>query len=420
MISQLSHVVKTAITFGLVFNLSFSSYPSASTGRLALAVMAMIYGRDALLLIRRFAISNSLSLLVLIAPLPFSMFWLSFNGGEESTMVSRASWFLLFVVLAAFLYVRMCQHKLSLAMAYFLVAMLAQAIFVFYSMLNPDFRIWVDRILVESGNIDFTDGVRFSGLSNGGGAALSVQLSLGVASAIVLLSQTKSYWIKNILIIAALFLTASTIFVGRTGLYLSILMLLFTPFLFRKGLLLSFILLFIFSFFVYPLVQEVAESGVEIENNQIKLDRTMAWAFDVIITGESSSAEALASDLSYARELSSLELLIGSGRVLDANGYNYANHDSGYLQTIYAIGLPLSVAFYLVLFLIYIRLLRFEKGNLKVIGLALALMVLALEIKEPFVFKYTLPFFVFVYTYIIWCNKSAKTMRFGLRPLLIK
>lgn len=391
-----SSLCKVALTFGLIFNLSFSAAPFLSTGRLALLVMIIAYGKDAFRLIVQFAQKYTFSLTLSLSLILFSMLWLAINSAEDSVMFSRAFWFFIFVIVGSFLYVRMCRFSLTSAMMYYLTAMLAQALFVFNSVLDPEFRDWVEQALIVGGNIDFSEGVRFSGLTNGGGALLSVQLALGVAASLVLFSQSRSSLVKLGLVIGALLLVVATVFVGRTGLYFSILMIL--GFILFSGRPLLVSIIFIVSVCIVSLFFLSANTeSFDLEDNPIKLDRTVSWAFDIFLFGESDSANSLVNELSNIREISAKEIFIGSGRLVEHDGSNYSKHDSGYLHLVYALGLPLSALFYGALFWIYWKNLLLVKGKLKVIGLVLVALVFFLEIKEPFIFKYTLPFFVLVY-----------------------
>ena len=203
----------------------------------------------------------------------------------------------------------------------------------------------------------------------------------------------------------ALIITIATIFVGRTGFYISILMML--GFILLSGRLLFIAIPIATLIFVLsPYITSDVGKRFELQNNNANFDRTVNWAFDFFISGESSSANVLVSGLSKVRELSTTTLLIGSGRVIEYDGLNYSRHDSGYIHSLYSLGLPLSILFYFGLFYIYWKMLLPVRGKLKIIGLTLTLLVFLLEIKEPFIFKYTLPFFVLVYIYLARFNFS--------------
>jgi hypothetical protein len=342
--------------------------------------------------------NNRTGFFILILLMPLSLMWLAYNNANDLTILSRAFWFVIFAVFSAFLYVQMCQYNLNTAMSYIVVVMVLQAVFVYISILSPDFRIWVGQALVSGGNVDFSNAVRFSGLSNGGAANLSLQLGLGVAAAAVIYTQTRSEFTKYLLLVSALFITFSTVFVGRTGLYLSLLMLTSLLLTFAKSpIKLAILALSLWGVVLF--VNSASSNYFASGDNPVKLDRTVNWAFDVFMYGDSDSVNALM-DLSSVREPTITNLLIGSGRVSEYDGSNYAGHDSGYLHLIYAVGLPFSILFYISLLMIYIRIIKPVRGGLKLYGLIFIALIFFLEIKEPFIFKYSLPFFVFVYSYL--------------------
>lgn len=409
------HSINVMLTFGLIFNLVFSAVPALSTGRVTLLILLAMYGKDTLNIMVKFARQYTVAFTTFLLLLLFSMAWLVVNGVDDAVMFSRAFWFLIFTVLSSFLYARMCRFNFSTAMLYYLVAMLIQAFFVFNSVLNPEFRGWVDQTLVNAGNIDFSDGVRFAGLSNGGGAGLSLALGLGVVASVALFSQSQSNLGKLVLVLAAIIITIATVFVGRTGLYLSLLMLLGFILLSGRSLLIP-ILLVIVTWLASTYILSASSDGVQLEGNDIKLDRTVNWAFELFMFGESSSSDALVSALSKLRELTVTNLIIGSGRISELDGSNYSGHDSGYLHSLYALGLPLSLIFYIVLFGIYWKMLQPVQGVLKKIGLVLIALVFILELKEPFIFKYTLPFFVLVYCYLAQYKFLEKGIRENTFP----
>lgn len=408
MSSLISHSTKSILTFLLIFNLSFSAIPKVSTGRLCLLIMTIIYGQEALRLAVNYTRQFKVPVVIFLSLLPFTLIWVVFHGSEDSIAASRALFFLLFSIYSSFLFVRMCRFSLGYGMIYFLAAILMQSFFVYASVFYSEFRYWTGQVLVGSGNIDFSEGVRFSGLSNGGGADLSLTLSLGVISAVILFSQTQNSFKRVILFFLALFITTATIFTGRTGFYISIFSMLGFIAFSRRTFFIPFLLI-VFTLFIYLFISSANTNEIEFENNDIKLNRTINWAFDLFLAGESSSANALVAELSKTRELDLKTILMGSGRVQEFDGSNYSGHDSGYLHSLYSLGLPISILFYSALWWVLWRKLVSVQGPLKIIGLMLIALVFVVEIKEPFIFKYTLPFFVLVYVHLA----SLKVKKLG-------
>jgi hypothetical protein len=80
----------------------------------------------------------------------------------------------------------------------------------------------------------------------------------------------------------------------------------------------------------------------------------------------------------------------GTGR-LEAMGANASGSDSGFVQTYFALGLPMTVLVYAGFFGSAAVLTASSKSPVRYSVLFLAMLIA--EIKEPFLFKYTLPFF---------------------------
>lgn len=402
-------IFKSVITFGFVFNISFNSAPLLSTGRLTLLLMFVLYGRGIFTFILQFSRKNILFVTAILSQLFLSLFWIAVNGTEDLNMLSRIFWFMTYSIFGAFLYMRMCKFCLSLAMSYYLVAILIQTVFVFCSVYIPEFRFWVIDNLAVGGNIDFTKDARFSGLSNGGGATLALQLGLGAVSTLILFTQSSNVYFRCFLLLAALVITLGTVFVGRTGLYISLLTIFGFIFLFSRSLLFPLIIT-VTMFFSYSSMSFIT-LGQSIQSQDLELDRTFEWAFDLFLFGESQSANALKDDLSDMKEITSTELMLGSGRITNSDGTNYCRHDAGYFHALYSMGLPIATLFYSSLFWTFWQMLSPVRGTLKSLGLGLILLVFILEIKEPFIFKYTLPFFVLNYTYLTRLKFVGKTYK---------
>lgn len=403
------HVFCVFLTFGLIFNLNFSAFPSLTLGRLSVILLICAYFGDLAAMLTLITKRFGYFIISLFFLMSIALFWVSINGVDDVVMFSRLFWFFIFTIVGTLLYMRMVRFKLFSAMWFYLMAILAQVVFVFCSVLDPGFREWVSLVLVESGNIDFSEGVRFSGFSNGGGATLSVQLSLGVVASLVLFYLTNNPAIKVFLLLAALSITAATVFVGRTGFWVSLATLAWWALLSWRQIWLIAIIFTSISIGV-AYILSVASGDIELNVDELKLERTANWVLEdtlhVVLYGKSSTLDTLIDQSENMREMTVSNFLFGSGRVQEHDGLNYSGHDSGYIHLIYALGFPLSVLFYGTLLALYLDIQKKVCGKLKLIGLFLIFLVFLLEIKEPFVFKYTLPFFVFVYLFLAGCRQA--------------
>lgn len=400
----LGHIVGVVVAFFYVFNLSFSVLPSFSTGRIAFAYLLFRswrkVGGHLHVFFHRFFL-ESMAFVLLIC---YSFLLFIINDANDGVMLSRVFWFFIYSVIGVYLYVVYCDFNRR-AIYYFLGAIVVQVICVVWSVVSPGFRAFSDAVLINSGNIDFSDGVRFSGFSGGGGSTLALVLSLGIFAIASIYSSSINLFLRGCLLLLCLLICLSEVFVGRTGLYIS------------SGL--FFVLLLAHRGVVYPLICVIILLVVAvwymlsgdyfldiIDGGDIKIDRTIDWAFDIIVAGESSSANALISDLYDLRPITLYEFIFGTGRVVDVDGQNYCRHDAGYIHTFYAVGIFFTLIFYGALLSILIRLVRCLRGRDKLFGYLMIGMVFLLETKEPFIFKYAMTFFVFVFALVGHKNRE--------------
>ena len=88
----------------------------------------------------------------------------------------------------------------------------------------------------------------------------------------------------------------------------------------------------------------------------------------------------------------SLKTIVGTGEVFDLRFMkNASGNDSGYIQTYYSSGFILAIAFYISYFWF---LLKETKSKNLFSFLFIIILMFIIEIKEPFIFKYILPFFI--------------------------
>ena len=390
------YVFGIMLTFAYIFNISFNINPVLSTGRFAFLIMFLFWGKDVFYKILTFIKQRKIQMIVFFSIFILSLFQFAINNLEDSVMLSRISWFLIYSIFGSFLYCSMCRNSLKKAMIYIYVAVIIQSFFVLFSIFSIEFKLWVNSTLVNTGNIDFTDGVRFPGLSNGGGATLSLQLALGICAAFFLFINESNIRNKLLILTFSSVICISTIFVGRTGLYIGFFMIFFMIINFIKKpshLIIASCFYAVIGMGLFFINNEI--NNLLMEN--VDINRLTNWAFDILLSGESTSAQGFVADFYRLPDFNILHFLFGTGRVVYFDGTNYSAHDSGYIQTGYAIGVIFSLSFYIALFSIYFFQLRKATGYVKVLGAIFISMVFLLEVKEPFIFKYSLPFFVFVY-----------------------
>jgi hypothetical protein len=322
------------------------------------------------------------------------------NGFADSNQVSRLFHFLAYAIFGVLVFgvlVRSNPYRFASAVA---LAGLVQAILVAYSYVSADYRSWLSDLLVQSGNIPLTTGIQAPGFSNSSGALLSVNQAVAVFCALYaarLAGSAKSVWAHTA---AAFAILLSTLVVGRTGLFLSI----------------AFFVLFvvvnrgrhrtaIVTLMLIGATIGIAASGNLVSRlSQVNPDvtNTLEWVVDIGRGRES----ALVSDLRNQGlpTLTPLEVLVGTGRVADDAIGNTSGSDSGYVQTYFALGAISGTIFYGALASLLWQDLRRLRERIVLGALVVAMFVV--EVKEPFIFKYSLPFVAFSL-----CRLGVRTIR---------
>ena len=206
-------------------------------------------------------------------------------------------------------------------------------------------------------------------------------------SGLFLLKMEKNKLPKIALFLLTFFCLLSTLITGRTGLVISLL----TIFVFIiselsvKNVLRYSIILLIFSLVDYVALFEKLTSKIA--------------GFDIAYFINWSGAALTVKDNRSINELTSMPIppitaktILGTGEVVDSKyGGNSSGNDSGYIQTYYSLGLILAIFFYTVYFAFLTNEIR--KSHKWALILPLLIMIL-IEYKEPFIFKYILPFFI--------------------------
>lgn len=254
------------------------------------------------------------------------------------------------------------------------------ALSVYLDVFIPAAKNFFLAYIYKSGNIDYEDSFRASGLSVSGGAALSFALALGCGLSLLVAVTAVRSWDRLVFYSAGLFLLCSTIFVGRSGVVFA---LVFTLASLRHVSLGRFAYLataiigmaLIGSFFL-PMLSDDASTYfshhvLEVVDNYRNHGKI-----------ESSTTDAVESMYFLPR----IENLIyGAGFLNEASG-GYILPDPGYMKVLLAFGVFGAVLFYMVAFRLVrgcYRYLRrtFDGGG--VIILAMMLSYFIFEFKEP-------------------------------------
>ncbi|MFY3773571.1 hypothetical protein ACOSZC_05535 [Marinobacter salsuginis] len=207
---------------------------------------------------------------------------------------------------------------------------------------------------------------------------MSVVLSLGSLSILRLSDFRTKTWHFSVLVL----ITCSAALVGRTGMLVSLICLFLLVFKGRvsiKGLAISSLFVGLLGFMAFDAVK----------SNPQFFGYTLSWALSVFTGADHTVTTLLGQDL---RELNERILLFGGTGVSSPEGVNASGSDVGYIQTLYSIGLPFALVFYVTYFF-YLCQINVDNGGCFFKWL-LIFLVFLLELKEPFIFKYAISFYV--------------------------
>ena len=388
------------LMFLFIYNISFLAAPSLTTGRFVIiALMIALFSRvykESLYFVRE----NWFSFFIFAFVLFYSLVLYIFNGRVDNTQFSRSFHFLLYSIFGFLLFSTLLKHDLYKFVSIFSLATLIQSLFIIYSYISPEYREWLSNLLVQGGNIPLSEATQVPGFSNSSGALLSVIQALGVFSALYAGRLSRSLHTIYFYIFIAIINMASTIVVARTGFFLSIaffvLFFIITIKKERRALIVGTVAVLVVIYFsgsrLYTFISDY--------NPKIEYLGNWVSGFFQQGTQEESLKELLTQHIPPL----TFETLVGTGLVVEGE-VNASGNDSGYIQTYYAIGLIIALAFYMALLGILIKYIYLSKDRLLFGTLVLCMFIV--EIKEPFIFKYTYPFFVFSLIFI-----SSKHRRF--------
>jgi hypothetical protein len=264
------------------------------------------------------------------------------------------------------------------------------SIIIIIEFLITDVKLIIESFLnTSSANIDYLEHpFRLRGLAAAGGAGLSIVNAACVWFCVVLVREKQINHTLGLIFIIVI--DASNIFTGRSGLIYGIIFtlyfLLFEYIPNRVGSIKELTKDIIIVLILFQLLPEINIS------NEI-----LSWAFEwtnVFQSGEFStnSTDDLEQMLFIPNDIG--HILFGIG-FFEGKNELYPRTDSGYLKSMFSVGLILSIVLYYFLISRILRLIRLD-SNLKVVFYPILVLLVISEIKEPFMYQNYLARIIFL------------------------
>lgn len=382
MILKRFFLIKFIVVFFIIYDFSFVAFPSLTSGRIALLII--VYD---LLYRRKITISRNIVYFLAILFILLIGSLIQYISSNDFIQSSRLLWFTIYsVITPVFLSKWFKDSKEFLQI--FLLATTLQSVIATFSFFNPLVKQNILNIIIVGGN-DMEEiiyrAISFSGAS---GAALSVIQFCGVFSGLILL-KSFTHSIKNsaLIWICVVVTLLSTLIIGRTGLLcslLSIIVFSVPQFNFRKLVWFSGIIILVTQINFLTILESQTESI-----SGFNVEFFLNWIEEAFTVKDNHTANVI-------QEMPipplSINTIMGTGEVFNTEKLvNSSGNDSGYIQTYYSLGIIMAIIFYISYFMFLIS--ETKTKNLFSILFFVFLMFI-IEFKEPFIFKYILPFFI--------------------------
>lgn len=336
----------------------------------------------------------------------YAAFITIFNGINDFQYGSKLLFILYEPILGGFLLsyfvINYFDYDLSEVLASFSNAIFFQAILTVCAYVVPGINDLFNTLLPNLGNIDNTQITRVRGFTNLGGAWLSVILAIAVILNLYFFGQYNRFRSKMLSLFKIIICMAATFVTGRTGLLLSIMSVgvfcCYWLFWLRRprevgGFFLPILLLAALVYFYLPAADEVINQD------------TINWALEIFLksgSGSTDSSEDLKSMLYLPSNV--YHLIFGIG-FYESGVMFYPRSDSGYVKTIFSVGILGSILFYSI-FIYYFRLILYYISRLYgqkefFLFLFLFIVFLMIEVKEPYFQSLGVTNFVFFWFFYL-------------------
>ncbi|HEY9135481.1 MAG TPA: hypothetical protein VIM85_06780 [Pseudomonadales bacterium] len=249
----------------------------------------------------------------------------------------------------------------------------------------PVVRDFVENFLVPAGNIDWTEGFRYRGISASGGAGLSLLLPISTTITLYLYDQRKLGLLPSVLFVLISLL--ATLVIGRTGLLLfffvfaAYLILIMRESLRRPLILVNSSVLFLLgtsvAFFYYDYLVSYLKAA---------FGEDFIWySFGFLLQGsegiKSEGTVGIIAQFLTVLPTEFPEILTGYGFYGGSDFSPWS--DSGYSRMFLSVGWPLGFLFYFCIFRLFFKNYRINFFLIATMGFFL----LVAETKEPLLFS---------------------------------
>lgn len=365
-------------TFAVIYNITFRFNESVTSGRLAMLGLLLWFVGSG----HRVRLDIDWRIFVVFIPFPYVLFQWALIG--DPGQFSRFFHLALYSYAGGLIMAHMISNLKS--MLFLLLTVIAsQGAIILLSFVNIEYRSWLDAIIVTGGNYDAFDLYRAPGFTSNGGSSLSVVQSLGVlcGSWLLMLRRGSSAYFEMLVILGLMLLClVSCAFVGRTGLYLSVLFLVITI-IYSGSVRTSMALLVAAALLVYYVDLRDFAGFIP---SEVSIEWLRNWMLGIFSDDDRTLSELASMPIP---PLDQVDSWIGHGLVSIIDGGNPSGHDSGFIQAYFSMGLIFAICLYTSYLYVLAHLLSWLPNTLRCL---LVVVFFALELKEPFLFKYVLVF----------------------------
>ena len=396
-----SIIVKFLLVFFILYDINFKFLPGFTSGRISFVVVLVYFLfewiRSGATFSKFFLNENSWYFNVLIFVIIIA--FLQFFSSNDITQVARLFYFTIYGIVTPLILVKIF-NKSNDFLLVIGISVLLQSFITLGSYLIPSIKVLLNNLVLYNAHFDASNNTRALGFVSVAGAAFSLIQFTGVFSILTYLNLNHVKWqFKMLLNISILIILISTLFIGRTGLFLSILVLLLF-FIFNKFSIKKVILGILCFSIILQINFEKALDFVTKDVDGYNSELFIAW----IQSGFRLNNDLVEGLNEMPIPPLTYQTLIGTGLLVGPNGEgNASGHDTGYIQTYYSMGLIIAFVFYVSYFYYLFIKVRRNKFNLSYFLLFILILV---ESKEFFIFSYAFPFFVF--SYILIVRKETK------------